>query len=47
MMMNEINDKIHKHICFLSGKDYVFERRIPFFFVLGVEWMKAYSLFSP
>jgi len=25
----------------------VFERRMPFFFVLGAEWMKAFSLFSP
>jgi len=38
---DEIRDKIHKHFCFLPGKDYVFERRMPFFFVLGVEWMKA------
>ena len=44
---DDICDKIHKHFCFLSGKDYVFERRMPFFFVLGAEWMKAYSLFSP
>jgi hypothetical protein len=44
---DEIHDKIHKHFCFLPGKDYVFERRMPFFFVLGVEWMKACSLFSP
>jgi hypothetical protein len=34
---DEICDKIHKHFCFLSSKDYVFERRMPFFFVLGDE----------
>jgi hypothetical protein len=44
---DEICDKIHKHFYFLSGKDYVFERRMPFFFVFGVEWMKTYSLCSP
>jgi hypothetical protein len=34
---DEIRNQIHKHFCFHSGK----ERRMPFFFVLGVEWMKA------
>jgi hypothetical protein len=43
---DELHDKIHKHFCFLPGKDYVFERRMPFFCVLGAEWMKACSLFS-
>jgi hypothetical protein len=27
---DEIRDKIHKHFCFLWGKDYVFERRKAF-----------------
>lgn len=27
--VDEIHNQIHKYFCFLSGKDYVFERRMP------------------